>query len=190
MEEIDKLTPAGRRVLASAAELFYRQGIHAVGVDAIAAASGVTKRTLYACFGSKDGLVTAYLTERDQRWRAWLTERIDRVEPPREKITAVFDALETWIDAEEFRGCGFTNALAELPSPDHPARRVILEQRRWMSELLTELLRTAGATDPSTLATTVLLLFEGGIIARAKGLEGAIRHARGTVASLLPDRPA
>src|SRR5437588_238993 len=129
----DTLTPAGRRVLDVAGTLFCQQGIHAVGVEAIAAAAGVTKKTLYACFGSKDQLVTAYLAERDQRWKEWLTGWVDeRAHAPWEKLLGVFDALEAWMAAEDFRGCGFVNALAELPAAEHPARQVIAGQKRWM----------------------------------------------------------
>ncbi|MGW3467797.1 TetR/AcrR family transcriptional regulator [Saccharopolyspora sp. NPDC000995] len=100
--------------LPLAAELFYRQGIHAVGVEAIAAGAGVTKKTLYARFGSKDQLVTAYLVERDQRWRVWLQRWVtESAGPPREKLLAVFDALDAWMDRADFRGCGFVNALAD-----------------------------------------------------------------------------
>ncbi|WP_016700389.1 helix-turn-helix domain-containing protein, partial [Actinoalloteichus spitiensis] len=69
-------TPGARAVLAAASELFYDQGIHAVGVDAIAARAGVTKKTLYDRFGSKERLVVEYLAQRDQRWRAFLTPRL------------------------------------------------------------------------------------------------------------------
>ncbi|GAA3366506.1 hypothetical protein GCM10017744_073820 [Streptomyces antimycoticus] len=76
------LTPAARRILDTAAELFYGQGINAVGVDLIAKRSGVTKKTLYDRFGSKEALVAAYLRERDERWRAWLTAEVEK-SPPR-----------------------------------------------------------------------------------------------------------
>jgi AcrR family transcriptional regulator len=158
----DTLTPAGRRALDAAAELFYQQGIHAVGVDAIAAAAGITKKTLYACFGSKDRLVTAYLRERDERWRQWLHEQVDaRGGSAADRILATFDALAEWTERENSRGCGFVNALAELPSSDHPARAVIAEQKRWMLEYLTTLTAAAGAPAPESLARTLLILHEG-----------------------------
>ena len=67
-------TPAAERILRTASEMFYRKGIRAVGVDSIAAEAGVTKKTLYEKFGSKDELIAAYLRARDERWRNWLVE--------------------------------------------------------------------------------------------------------------------
>ncbi|TDB82569.1 TetR/AcrR family transcriptional regulator, partial [Micromonospora fluostatini] len=90
------MTPAGRRILAAAEELFYHRGITAVGVDLIAEHSGVTKRTLYNQFGAKDHLVAAYLAERDQRWRSLVRATVDACDDPVEAVTAPFDALAIW----------------------------------------------------------------------------------------------
>jgi AcrR family transcriptional regulator len=181
----DTLTPAGRRVLDVAGTLFYQQGIHAVGVEAIAAAAGVTKKTLYACFGSKDQLVTAYLAQRDQRWKEWLAGWVDeRAHSPWEKLLGVFDALEAWMAAEDFRGCGFVNALAELPAAEHPARQVIAGQKRWMRDYLRELAEAAGVVDPADVAYTAFLLYEGATVAASAGLPGAARQARHALAGL------
>src|ERR1044072_3402306 len=90
---METLTPAARRVLDAAAELFYGQGINAVGVDLIARHAGVTKKTLYERFGSKEALVAAYLRERDERWRAWLTAEVDQFprQDPAARVLATFD---------------------------------------------------------------------------------------------------
>ncbi|GAA0522301.1 TetR family transcriptional regulator [Saccharopolyspora subtropica] len=181
-----KLTPAGRRVLDVAAEMFYRQGIHAVGVEAIAAEAGVTKKTLYACFGSKDRLVTAYLVERDQRWREWLAAWLaEHATEPRRRLLAVFDALEVWMADTDFRGCGFVNALAEIPDPEHPARAVVVGQKRWMRELFEKLAGEAGIADPANFAASALLLYEGATVAASAGVSGAVRQARRTAEILL-----
>ncbi len=116
-----RLTDGARKILDSASELFYRNGIHAVGVDAIAAGAGVTKRTLYDRFGSKDALVVAYLTERDRRWWERFEERLATA--PRPRVLAVFDSYRADVD-EGDRGCAFINAAAELPF-SHPAYDVI-----------------------------------------------------------------
>ncbi|KAA5830046.1 TetR/AcrR family transcriptional regulator [Saccharopolyspora hirsuta] len=185
-ELLEKLTPAGRRVLDVAAELFYGQGIHAVGVEAIAAGAGVTKKTLYACFGSKDQLVTAYLVERDQRWREWLSSWVaEHASGPREELLAVFDALGAWMDRADFRGCGFVNALAETPDPDHPARAVIVEQKRWMREYFEKLAAAAGVAEPGEFADSALLLFEGATVVASADIPGAVQHARRTAEVLL-----
>src|SRR5690606_3325541 len=103
--------------------LFYERGITAVGVDLIAEQSGVTKRTLYNRFGSKDVLVAAYLLDREQRWRHLVDAAV--AEPglsALDRVTAPFDALKEWM-TQSPRGCAFINALAELPDPAHPAHR-------------------------------------------------------------------
>ncbi|MGR3933565.1 TetR/AcrR family transcriptional regulator [Streptomyces sp. BRA346] len=163
---METLTPAARRVLDAAAELFYGQGINAVGVDLIAKHAGVTKKTLYERFGSKEALVAAYLRERDERWRAWLTAEVDKAprQTPPDRILATFDALGVWMRRENPRGCGFVNAAAELPDTGHPARQVIGDQKRWLRGYLRELSEDAGATDPGALADELLLLHEGATV--------------------------
>ncbi|MFI6344630.1 TetR/AcrR family transcriptional regulator [Streptomyces sp. NPDC050560] len=157
------MTPAGRRIVAAAEELFYERGITAVGVDLIAEHSGVTKRTLYQRFGSKDGLVAAYLAERDRRWRALVRAAVDACGDPVEAVTAPFDALRTWSGA---RGCAFINALAELPDPGHPAHRVAADQKLWLRNLFADLATAAGRSDPAALATQLLVLHEGVLATR------------------------
>ncbi|WP_137975713.1 TetR family transcriptional regulator [Streptomyces violaceusniger] len=156
------MTPAGRRIVAAAEELFYNRGITAVGVDLIAEQSGVTKRTLYNQFGSKDHLVATYLAERDQRWRSLVRATVDTCERPVEAVTAPFDALRTWSETNT-RGCAFINALAELPDPSHPAHRIAANQKLWLLNLFKELATAADCSDPATLATQLLLLHEGAL---------------------------
>jgi AcrR family transcriptional regulator len=146
------------RILETTDRLFYRQGIRAVGVDTIAAEIGISKRTLYNHFPSKDALIVAYLSR-----------RLKPIEPsdvpPAEQILADFDRLERSFAARSFRGCPFVNAVAELGQPAHPANAIAIafkEQRRtWFRELLTRL----GVTDPDFLATQLLLLVDGAIAA-------------------------
>lgn len=157
------LTPAAQRILDTAAELFYTRGIHAVGVDTIAAESGVTKRTLYDRFGSKDGLLLTYLEQRDLRWRTLIEARLaDRTDPV-ERVLTAFDVLPEWLP-DNTRGCSFINAFAELPEPDHPGRQVIVAEKTWLYELFDQLLTEAGIADPATTAVQLLSLHEGAII--------------------------
>ncbi|MEU1471251.1 TetR family transcriptional regulator [Streptomyces sp. NPDC005761] len=162
MQEARPLTPAGRRIAAAAEELFYNRGITAVGVDLIAEHSGVTKRTLYNQFGSKDHLVAAYLSERDRRWRSLVLAAVDAAATPAEAVTAPFEALRTWSGTNS-RGCAFINALAELPDPAHPAHRVAANQKVWLLHLFEELAGAAGCPHPATLATQLLTLHEGAL---------------------------
>ncbi|TNC29627.1 TetR/AcrR family transcriptional regulator [Amycolatopsis alkalitolerans] len=180
------LTPAAQRVLDVAAELFYAKGIHAVGVDTIAAEAGVTKKTLYDRFGSKDELVGQYLAQRDERWRAHVREVVAR--SPRTSAVRrpllVFDALEEWMAHETARGCGFVNAHAELPERDHPGRRVIQAQKEWQLAYFRELV--AGLRNPARLAESLFILLEGATVAESlQVVPGAVANAKRLARQLL-----
>ncbi|MFH8984230.1 TetR/AcrR family transcriptional regulator [Streptomyces varsoviensis] len=164
------MTPAGRRIVAAAEELFYNRGITAVGVDLIAEHSGVTKRTLYNQFGSKDHLVAVYLAGRDQRWRALVQAAVDAAGTPAEAVVAPFEALRTW-SAANTRGCAFINALAELPDAAHPAHRVAADQKLWLLNLFEELAAAADCPRPAALATRLLVLHEGAIATQPLALD-------------------
>ncbi|MDR5701879.1 TetR/AcrR family transcriptional regulator [Agromyces aerolatus] len=158
----DTMTPGARRVLDAAADLFYERGIHAVGVDTIAAAAGVTKKTLYDRFGSKDALVVAYLRERDERWRMLLEERLRRsTAAPAERILLVFDAAEDWMTARGSRGCSAINARAEVPDPEHPIAVEVSRQKAGLLEVLHSLATEAGVADAGQLARMLLLVLDG-----------------------------
>lgn len=168
-------------MLEVASRLFYDNGIHAVGVESIAGEAGVTKKTLYDGFGSKDALIEDYLRTRDRRWREFVTdivERNPRVDPVRRPLL-VFDALEEWMSDVGPRGCAFVNAQAELPDSTHPGREVIREQKEWMLGYLRGLARDAGARNPRKLATSLLVLLEGATVTASLGVApGTIRHAK------------
>ncbi|KPC81806.1 MULTISPECIES: TetR/AcrR family transcriptional regulator [Streptomyces] len=188
MQKAQPMTPAGRRIAVAAEELFYDRGITAVGVDLIAEHSGVTKRTLYNQFGSKDHLVAACLAERDQRWRSLVGATVDACDNPVEAVTAPFDALRTW-SGTNTRGCAFINALAELPDPSHPAYRIAANQKLWLRNLFEELATAAGCSGPATLATQLLLLHEGALATQPLPLDtlsDGTDLARAVVRAALP----
>ncbi|MFJ6851181.1 TetR/AcrR family transcriptional regulator [Streptomyces sp. NPDC091271] len=190
MPEAQSMTPAGRRIVAAAEELFYDRGITAVGVDLIAEHSGVTKRTLYNRFGSKDHLVAAYLAERDRRWRTLVRAAVDACDSPVDAVTAPFDALRSWSGANA-RGCAFINALAELPDPSHPAHRIAADQKLWLLNLFGELATAAGCPEPAVLATQLLVLHEGALATQPLALEtlsASIGLARALVRAGAPER--
>ena len=181
------LTPAGERLLAAAAELFYRRGIRAVGVDLIADEAGTTKKTLYDRFGSKDELVAAYLSRRTARWVTFLTDHLERQapEPGPRRVVAVLDALEDRLRGQD-RGCAFVNAYAEIGGTDHPGNAVIREDKRYMRALFVRLVDEAGIPDPEVVGAQVHLLYEGAIVARtAGGINEAYSHARAAMTRLL-----
>jgi AcrR family transcriptional regulator len=165
--ELAPLTPGATRVLDAASRLFYERGIHAIGVDTIAEAAGVTKKTLYDRFGSKEALVVSYLQHRDARWRAHVADHLARTpEPGTARILAVFDAAITWSDENSPKGCSAINARAEIGDghDGHPVFPEVSRQKAWLLELFDELCREAGATHAQRLAKAMMLLYEGAIV--------------------------
>jgi AcrR family transcriptional regulator len=179
-----RLTPGAQRILDVASELFYSRGIHAVGVDTIAAESGVTKRTLYDRFGSKDGLLVAYLQARDRRWRELVRARLNVEQDPGRRVLAPFDVLPEWLPHSR-RGCSFVNAFAELPEPDHPGRQVIVAEKTWLRDLFRELLIAAGVRAPKQLAAQLMCLHEGAIVSYSITDEPAAAESAHAAARLL-----
>jgi len=145
-----------QRILETADRLFYLRGIRAVGVDTIAAEIGISKRTLYNHFPSKDHLIAAYLQRR-------FTTAPASDKPPVEQILGTFDSLQRRFAAKGFRGCPFVNAVAELGSGDRAVKKIAIafkESRRvWFRDLLTQL----GVADADGLATQLTLLVDGSI---------------------------
>ena len=150
-----RMTPTAIRILDTAEALFYAHGLRAIGVERIADEADTTKKTIYDRFGSKDGLITAYLRQRCDRWHAYATAYVDEHQPTpgQERVLALLDALDSWM-ADSSRGCGFVNAYAELAGTGHEALPIIAEEKRWTRayyvERLTELdirrLSAAGAS--------------------------------------------
>jgi AcrR family transcriptional regulator len=144
------------RILETADRLFYLRGIRAIGVDTIAAEIGISKRTLYNHFPSKDELIAAYLARRFRQIPA--SEK-----PPLEQILGTFDRLERGFAAKDFRGCPFVNAVAELGAEDRAVKKIAIafkESRRvWFRDLLLQL----DVADPEGLATQLQLLVDGAI---------------------------
>jgi len=181
-------TPGARAVLTAASELFYARGLHAVGVEAIAERAGVTKKTLYDRFGSKERLVVEYLADRDRRWRDLLADRLGAAGPgAAEQVAALFDASREWALVEGSRGCAMVNALAEVGDGAHPAHAVIVGHKRWMLALLREVAGRTPAPDPDALAQTLLLLHEGALVSHGTGVvDDAFGRARTAALALLP----
>jgi len=174
-----------QRVLDAAERLFYAGGVQAVGIDAIVTEAGVATKTLYAHFGSKDGLVEAYLRRRDRRWLSWLAGRTKRAGPGRDRILAVFDALGEWFAEPGFNGCAFINVAGELH--DSPAARAVAREHKVaLRALLREITTGLDGIDPATLADQLMLLVEGAIVtAHVEGDERAAARAGSAAAALV-----
>ena len=171
-------TPA-EKILAAADKLFYLQGIRAIGVDTVAAEAGVSKRTLYNYYRTKDELIAAYLTAR-------FKQIAPSDAPAREQILAYFDRVAAMVADGSFRGCPYVNAVTEIGDRKHAAVALAVqfkEQRRQWYKALLERLQ---AKDPDLLATQLQLLVEG-LLATAlvRGDPGAARAARAAAEVLL-----
>jgi AcrR family transcriptional regulator len=183
-----------------ARELFYRRGIHAVGVDAIAEAAGTNKMTLYRHFASKDVLVAECLRELTREFEiAWDAIAAAHAGDPKAQLLAWLRHVGDFKEYEAERGCALANAAIELPDKDHPARRVIREAKTAHREQLIRLCRDAGLADPERLADEVFLIWEGArVTAQSVGAQGlsarladmfealVAYHARATAVSEAP----
>ena len=160
---------ARERLLAAANELFYAEGVQTVGIDRIIERAGVAKASLYNLFGSKEGLVAAYLASRHDLTVTRLTEAIEQVDEPRQKIKAVFQAQAEMYEQPDFNGCAFIAASTEAPS------RGLIEQaadqfRAWVRAMFTDLAEQAGAPNPGSLGRQLHLVYDGA------GLAGRMDH--------------
>jgi AcrR family transcriptional regulator len=172
----DSRIPPRARILAAAGELFYRHGIRAVGVEAIAEAAGTNKMTLYRHFASKDELVAEYLRQSahaaDGCW-----ERFAQAHPgdPLAQLRAWLEEMAGHLAEPDERGCALANAAIELPDKDHPARRVIEEFKRAHRMRLVRLSQDADLSEPELLADELHLLLEGArVTAQSVGTEGLV----------------
>lgn len=176
------------RILTVAAELFYWNGIRAVGVDRIAADAQVAPPTLYRLFGSKDDLVAAYLRRNDEGYRAWFLEATaPSPDGARARILALFDALTEQVQPDRCRGCPYLMALAEHPDRESEAHRLAVATKAWVRAQFGDLVRDLGpVTDPDLLADQLALLMEGVYASvQALGVDGPARRAMPTAGILL-----
>ncbi len=155
------------RIVDAASALFYETGIRAVGVDAIAERAGITKRTLYYHFASKDDLVAAYLYERDQPNLALFARWFDQTDGPVEaKIVGMFTKLARNARHPKCRGCGFLRTSAELANlPGHPALRIGAAHKKKFEAFLAAKISAAGIGDATALAAQIALLMDGAFCA-------------------------
>jgi AcrR family transcriptional regulator len=154
--------PERERIATLAAGVFHEHGITATGVDALSRTAGISKRTLYERFGSKEGLVVAAYESLDLPVYRMFTETIEaELDDPRAQLDAFFAQLESIVGSPEFRGCPFTNAASELPDPSHPAHAVVRRHKERIRRWLRKRARAAGADNPEQLSRQLMLVFAG-----------------------------
>jgi AcrR family transcriptional regulator len=150
------------KVFAVAADLFYRKGIRAVGVDTIVQQADVAKISLYRSFASKDDLVVAYLEDRDEKfWQQWDQDFARYRDDPRAQLHAIMRYLAQRTTQPGYRGCPFINYCAEFPETAHPGRRVAEANKREWRRRFVAIAAALGAARPKQLADSLLLLIEG-----------------------------
>jgi AcrR family transcriptional regulator len=178
---------ARERLLTAAYELFARQGVQAVGVDAIIERSGVARQTMYRHFGSKQDLVLAFMARREELWTyGWLAAEVRRrTDDPRERLLTIFDVFDEWFRAPGFEGCSFINVMLEHPDQQHPLHRAAAEYLAHIREFLSGLANDAGIADPEGFAGQWHILMKGSIVSAGEGDRDAAMRARRLGALLL-----
>jgi AcrR family transcriptional regulator len=173
-------------VLHTAAELFYADGFHAIGVDLITERAGVAKTTLYRHFPSKDDLIVAYLEDANTRFWTWFDSALDPTAPPREQLVGLFDAVATLATSRSCLGCTFQVTAAEFPDTAHPGHAVAHAHKQAVRARLRDLARHAGAGDPAELGDGLLLLMDGAFAAaRMFGRSSPATHVADAASALI-----
>jgi AcrR family transcriptional regulator len=179
-------TSARERLLASADALFYAEGVQSVGIDRVIEHAGVAKASLYNLFGSKEGLVRAYLEARHDGTTSLISSAIDLHSNPRRRILAVFEAQAQVFAQPGFRGCAFVAAFAEAPLGGQ-VQQAAVEYRTWMRALFVDLAEHARAADPLELARQLQIIYDGGMIAAWMNHEPLIASSSRAAAEALID---
>jgi AcrR family transcriptional regulator len=180
-------TMTRQRLLAAADALFYGEGIRPVGVDAVAREAGVTKRTLYYHFPSKDDLVAAYLDDRDlptlSRYQGYATASDATAD---ERIRGIFEQIARNAQKPGWRGCSFVRAACEFAGlPGHPARLAAARHKKRFEAWLEDVLAADGIADPAALARQIMILFDGAVTQILIHRDPSYAASAGAAAALL-----
>lgn len=153
---------ARERLVATAVELFYQEGIRAIGIDTVIARSGVSKSSLYRTFASKDDLIAAFVEEQDGRFWQWWDEQVGKFEgKPRKQLEALFSGLADLVSSPNFRGCPFINVATEFPDKEHPGNQIACANKKEVRERLKAICEAVGAREPRRLGDQLAMLMDG-----------------------------
>lgn len=168
------------RILATASELFYRQGARAVGVDLVVERSGVAKTSLYRHFPTKDDLIAAFLERQDERfWQRWNEDAARHAGDPQRELEAHLARVAATIGSDDYRGCPQLNCAIEFPAADHPARAVARAHKLALRDRLRRITGRLGVRDPDRLADRLALVIDGAFV------EGQILDPREAAEAML-----
>jgi AcrR family transcriptional regulator len=170
------------RIFEAACELFYRHGIHGVGVDAIAAEAGSNKMSFYRSFESKDALVTAYLREQEREYWAWWDAVVAPYpNDPRRQVESLFEAQLEIAMSNGCRGCALGNAAAEISDDEDVLSTLVRAYKDKVRGRLHAMARDMGARQPENLGDALMLLLDGGYFTRLVFPQGS-----GPISAALP----
>jgi AcrR family transcriptional regulator len=154
---------ARTRIVQTAENLFYSEGIRSVGIDRIIAEANVAKMTLYNHFSSKDELILAVLEYREEQFSDYISKGIESfMDKGMDKLDAFFAVLEKWIKNKNFRGCSFINATVELADSTHPACRFALKHKKIFHKMIEQIIIDIGA--PPSVSPAICMMVEGAIV--------------------------
>ncbi len=176
-----------QQLIDTAIELFNAHGFHGVGIDRIAHAAHVSKKTMYHHFRSKEELILAALRHHDGLFRNNFMKAVQASAPtPRERLLAIFDVAQAWFGDNKFYGCMFINAVGEYSEPDTPIRDACKDFKRQLLAFFVELASEAGLETPGEVAASLAILLEGAIVtAQVSGRPDSARTARHAAAVLI-----
>jgi len=158
-----KTTDTREKILTTAEQLIYRNGIHATGMDLLVKTSGVARKSIYRYFATKDDVAAAALNERDERWMQWFRTESDKGATPQHRILNMFTVLKGWFESEGFRGCAFINTAGEVGDPADPVRQIAKLHKQKLLDYTLELTEQLNIEQPAVLARQLLILIEGAI---------------------------
>ena len=173
---------ARERILATANELFYREGVRAIGVDTVVERSGVSKTTLYRLFESKDALIAAFAAERDRlNWEWWDRIEEQHDDDPHALLEALLSEIARRIGGPAYRGCPFLNLATEFPDDNHPGRVAARANKEELRARLATVVAKLGIADPDRVASQIAMLINGayatGLVAKPVDLRGDLVDA-------------
>ncbi|EKS7108828.1 TetR/AcrR family transcriptional regulator [Enterobacter ludwigii] len=181
-----KPTDTREKILTTAEQLIYQNGIHAMGMDLLVKTSGVARKSIYRHFSNKEDVASAALNGRDERWMQWFRTESDKGETPQDRILNMFTVLKSWFESEGFRGCAFINTAGEVGDPDDPVRLIAKVHKQKLLDYALELSRQLDTGHAEELARQLLILMEGAItVTYVMGDQGAADNARDVAKVLL-----
>ena len=179
------------KILATAEQLIYQNGIQATGMDLLVKTSGVARKSIYRYFATKDEVAAAALIARDVRWMTWFRAESDQAPDAQARILNMFTVLKRWFESEGFRGCAFINTAGEVGDPQDPIRLIAKLHKQKLLAYTLELCEQLDIADPEPVAKQLLILMEGAItVARVMGDYSSADSAQAVARLILEQHPS